>query len=125
MNDPEVRQETDMANNDKTNVMRILDKKKISYEYHTYTPDATLTGEEIAGLLGEDTKKVFKTLITRGRSGQYYVFVVPVCCELDLKKAAGAAGEKSVEKGVAASDGICPWRMLPGGHEKRISHIYP
>ena len=59
-----------MANNDKTNVMRILDKKKIRYEYHTYTPDATLTGEEIAGLLGEDTKKVFKTLITRGRSGQ-------------------------------------------------------
>ena len=97
MKDPEVKQEADMANNDKTNVMRILDKKKISYEYHTYTPDATLTGEDIAGLLGEDTKKVFKTLITRGRSGQYYVFVVPVCCELDLKKAAGAAGEKSVE----------------------------
>lgn len=85
-----------MKNNDKTNVMRILDSKKISYEYHTYKPDATMSGEEIAKLLGEDADKVFKTLVTRGKTGQYYVFVVPVKAELNLKKAARAAGEKSV-----------------------------
>ncbi len=83
-------------NNDKTNVMRLLDQKKISYNAHSYTPDATMTGEEIAGLLGEDAKKVFKTLVTQGKSGQYYVFVIPVKEELDLKKAAAASGEKSV-----------------------------
>ena len=96
MNDPEVRQETDMANNDKTNVMRLLDGKKIPYEKHTYEPDAAMGGEEIADILGEDPDKVFKTLVTQGRSGAYYIFVVPVCAELDLKKAAKASGEKAV-----------------------------
>ena len=86
-----------MKNNEKTNVMRVLDGKKIAYESHSYEPDQTLTGAEIAGILGEDTSRVFKTLVTRGKSGQYYVFVVPVEAELDLKKAAKAAGEKSVE----------------------------
>ena len=81
---------------EKTNVMRVLDGKKISYESHTYEPDATLSGEEIAGILGEDPKRVFKTLVTRGKSGAYYVFVVPVREELDLKKAAKACGEKAV-----------------------------
>ena len=76
--------------------MRVLDGKKISYESHTYEPDATLSGEEIAGILGEDPKRVFKTLVTRGKSGAYYVFVVPVREELDLKKAAKACGEKAV-----------------------------
>ena len=85
-----------MKNNDKTNVMRVLDAKKIAYESHSYEPDATLTGEEIAGILGEDAQKVFKTLVTQGKTGQYYVFVVPVEAELDLKKAAKAAGEKSI-----------------------------
>lgn len=85
-----------MKNNDKTNVMRVLDGKKISYAVHTYEPDATMSGEEIAALLNEDADKVFKTLVTQGKSGQYYVFVVPVKEELDLKKAAKAAGEKSV-----------------------------
>ena len=86
-----------MKNNEKTNVMRVLDGKKIAYESHSYEPDQSLTGEEIAGILGEDPKRVFKTLVTRGKTGQYYVFVVPVQSELDLKKAAKAAGEKSVE----------------------------
>ena len=81
---------------EKTNVMRVLDGKKIPYESHTYEPDATLSGEEIAGILGEDPKRVFKTLVTRGKSGAYYVFVVPVREELDLKKAAKACGEKAV-----------------------------
>lgn len=85
-----------MKNNDKTNVMRILDGKKISYESHTYEPDPTMSGEQIAEILGENPDHVFKTLVTQGKSGGYYVFVVPVQSELDLKKAAKAAGEKAV-----------------------------
>ena len=81
---------------EKTNVMRTLDGKKISYESHTYEPDATMSGEEIAAILGEDAAKVFKTLVTQGKSGAYYVFVVPVEAELDLKKAAKASGEKAI-----------------------------
>ena len=86
-----------MKKEEKTNVMRVLEQKKIPYESHSYTPDATLTGEEIAGILGEDPNHVFKTLVTCGKTGQYYVFVVPVAEDLDLKKAAKASGEKSIE----------------------------
>lgn len=85
-----------MAKDDKTNVMRVLDGKKISYKSHMYEPDARLSGEEIAGILGEDADKVFKTLVTQGKTGQHYVFVIPVKEELDLKKAAKAVSEKSV-----------------------------
>ncbi|MBR7075792.1 MAG: Cys-tRNA(Pro) deacylase [Lachnospiraceae bacterium] len=85
-----------MKKEEKTNVMRVLDGKKISYESHSYEPDATMSGEEIAAILGEDAQKVFKTLVTQGKSGAYYVFVVPVKEELDLKKAAKAAGEKAI-----------------------------
>ena len=85
-----------MKKEEKTNVMRILDGRKIAYESHSYEPDATLTGEDIAGILGEDVGHVFKTLVTQGKTGAYYVFVVPVCAELDLKKAAKASGEKAV-----------------------------
>ena len=83
--------------------MRVLEQKKVPYEAHAYAPEgmdaadvAALSGEEIAQRLGEPVERVFKTLVTRGKSGQYYVFVVPVAEELDLKKAAKAAGEKSV-----------------------------
>ncbi|MCR5144181.1 MAG: Cys-tRNA(Pro) deacylase [Lachnospiraceae bacterium] len=76
--------------------MRLLDSKKIDYEMHAYEPDATMSGEEIAEILGEDAKKVFKTLVTQGKSKAYYVFVVPVEAELDLKKAAKCVGEKSI-----------------------------
>lgn len=85
-----------MKKEEKTNVMRVLDGKKISYESHSYEPDPTLSGEDIADILGEEPEKVFKTLVTQGKSGSYYVFVVPVKDELDLKKAAKAAGEKAV-----------------------------
>ncbi|MBO4901904.1 MAG: Cys-tRNA(Pro) deacylase [Lachnospiraceae bacterium] len=85
-----------MKKDEKTNVMRLLDGKKITYRSHSYEPDPTMTGETIAGILGEDPAKVFKTLVTQGKSGSYYVFVVPVQAELDLKKAAKAAGEKAV-----------------------------
>ncbi len=86
-----------MAKDEKTNVMRLLDRAKISYISHAYDPDPAMSGEEIAAILGEDSDKVFKTLVTRGKSGQYYVFVVPVKSELDLKKAAKVTGEKSIE----------------------------
>jgi Cys-tRNA(Pro)/Cys-tRNA(Cys) deacylase len=85
-----------MKKEEKTNVMRVLDGKKISYESHTYEANPTLSGEDIAHILGEEPEKVFKTLVTQGKSGAYYVFVVPVKEELDLKKAAKAAGEKAV-----------------------------
>ena len=85
-----------MAKDDKTNVMRVLDGKKIAYKSHMYEQDASLSGEEIAGILGEDADKVFKTLVTVGKTGQHYVFVIPVKAELDLKKAAKAVSEKSI-----------------------------
>ena len=85
-----------MKKEEKTNVMRVLDAKKIAYESHTYEADPTLSGEDIAAILGEDPDRVFKTLVTQGKTGTYYVFVVPVREELDLKKAAKACGEKAV-----------------------------
>lgn len=81
---------------DKTNVMRVLDSRRIPYACHTYDADPALTGSQIAAILGEPADRVFKTLVTQGKSNKYYVFVVPVEAELDLKKAAKAAGEKSV-----------------------------
>ncbi len=86
-----------MRDKDKTNVMRLLDGKKIPYSSHNYNPDPTMTGEDIAALLNEPPARVFKTLVTQGKSGtSYYVFIVPVNVELDLKKAAKVAGEKSI-----------------------------
>lgn len=86
-----------MKKEEKTNVMRFLDGKKIPYESHSYKPDASMSGGQIALLLGEDPDRVFKTLVTCGRSGTYYVFVIPVMAELDLKKAAKVSGEKAVD----------------------------
>ena len=85
-----------MGKQDKTNCMRVLESKKIAYTPHLYEADPTLTGEEIARILGEEPAQVFKTLVTVGKPQKYYVFVIPVNGELNLKKAAAAAGEKSV-----------------------------
>ena len=85
-----------MKKDEKTNVMRLLDGKKMSYESHSYAQDATLSGEEIASILGENADRVFKTLVTVGKTGEHYVFVIPVKAELDLKKAAKACGETSL-----------------------------
>ena len=82
---------------DKTNVMRLLEQKKISYHAHTYPHgDGPVDGMTVAGLLGRDPDEIFKTLVARGASKSVYVFVIPVHRELDLKKAAKAAGEKSI-----------------------------
>ncbi|MBR4287301.1 MAG: Cys-tRNA(Pro) deacylase [Clostridia bacterium] len=86
-----------MAKQEKTNAMRILDQKKVEYVVHDYTESGAIAGEDVAKTLGEDPEKVFKTLVTVGKSKQYYVFLVPVCKELNLKKAAKAVGEKSIE----------------------------
>ena len=80
---------------EKTNVMRILDQKKIPYTPHHYDSGAT-DGMSVAALTGSDPASVFKTLVTAGASKRNYVFVIPVCRELDLKKAAKAVGEKSI-----------------------------
>ena len=85
-----------MKKEENTNVMRILDQKKINYVSHCYADTDAISGEEVASVLGQDPNQVFKTLVTMGNSKNYYVFLVPVNKELDLKKAAKAAGEKSI-----------------------------
>ena len=81
----------------KTNVMRVLDQKKIAYTAHSYPHgEEAVDGVTVAKLTGLDPGQVFKTLVTRGASRKNYVFVIPVAEELDLKKAAKAAGEKSI-----------------------------
>ena len=90
-----------MAKNkeEKTNVMRVLEQKKIAYTAHTYPHEegVAVDGVTVAKSMGFDPAQVFKTLVARGASGQYYVFDVPVAESLDLKKAARAVGEKSIE----------------------------
>lgn len=81
----------------KTNVMRMLDKHKINYRHYTYADTEAISGIEVAQVLNQNPKQVFKTLVTVAKSKKYYVFLVPVAEELDLKKAALAVNEKFVE----------------------------
>ena len=80
---------------EKTNAMRQLDRKKAVYTVHSYDGGA-LSGTEVASALGKAPERCFKTLVTVGKTGGHYVFMIPVAAELDLRKAASAAGEKSV-----------------------------
>lgn len=80
----------------KTNAMRLLDAAGLPHSIHSFEADASMTGVQIAELAGQDPNHVFKTLVTVGKSGEHYVFMVPVAMELDLKKAAAAAHEKAV-----------------------------
>ncbi len=82
---------------EKTNVMRLLEQKKVPYHHYTYDSEEAISGLEVAEKLGQDPAQVFKTLVTTGRSGVHYVFVIPVGAGLELKKAAKAVGEKSLE----------------------------
>lgn len=86
-----------MSQEEKTNVMRILEQKKINYRSYCYADTGETNGERVAEILGQNPAQVFKTLVTHGKSGVHYVFVIPVICELDLKKAAKAVHEKSIE----------------------------
>ena len=81
----------------KTNAMRILDKNRIPYQVNTYECEEFIDGIHIADMLGQSYDQSFKTLVTVGKSGEHYVFAIPIDRELDLKKAAKAVGEKSVE----------------------------
>lgn len=81
----------------KTNVMRILEQKKVTYLPHCYADTDAVSGMEVAKVLGQDVSQVFKTLVTVGSAKKNYVFVVPVNKELDLKKAALAVREKKIE----------------------------
>lgn len=82
---------------EKTNVMRLLEQKKISFKSHHLDITEALSGVEMAAMLRQDPAQVFKTLVTVGKSKTNYVFVIPVAEELDLKKAAKCVGEKSIE----------------------------
>lgn len=86
-----------MAKTVKTNAMRILEKEKIPYRMHIYSSEGGIDGVSVAKKAGLPEERVFKTLVTRGRSGSFFVFAVPVARELNLKAAASAVGEKSVE----------------------------
>ena len=87
-----------MSKESKTNAMRMLERAKVSYTAHEYPHEEgqAVDGANVARLTGQDPARVFKTLVTQGADRNYYVFVVPVLAELDLKKAAKAAGVKSV-----------------------------
>ena len=82
---------------EKTNVMRILEQKKIKHETHSYVGTGAVSGSEVASALSQNPKRVFKTLVTVGKSKNNYVFVIPVEKELNLKKAAKIVGEKSID----------------------------
>lgn len=95
-----VRDERKMKNKiieEKTNVMRILEQKRVAYKSYSYQSDGAISGVEVAALLKQNPEQVFKTLVTVGKSKKNYVFVIPVAAELDLKKAAKAVGEKAIE----------------------------
>ena len=83
-------------NQPKTNAMRLLEQHGVSYTPHYYEQTGAVSGVDVAAALGQDPAKVFKTLVTEGKSGEHYVFIIPVANELDLKKAAKAVGEKSI-----------------------------
>ena len=113
----------------KTNVMRILDKAKISYNAYEYPHgNEALEGNEVAQLMGQQPDKVFKTLVAKGKSGAYYVYDIPVNCQLDLKKGAKAVGEKSIEM-VAVKDllkiaGYVRGSVSPIGMKSRFKTVF-
>ncbi|MDP4281471.1 MAG: Cys-tRNA(Pro) deacylase [Bacteroidota bacterium] len=81
----------------KTNVMRLLDKLKVVYKYYSYADTDALSGVEVAEALNQNPDRVFKTLVTKGKTNNHYVFMIPAAMELDLKKAAASVHEKSID----------------------------
>ena len=113
----------------KTNVMRALDQKKVRYTPHEYPHGAeAVDGVTVAGLIGAAPEQVFKTLVTRGASKSIYVFVIPVAAELDLKKAARAVGEKSIAmihvSEIRALTGYVRGGCSPIGMKKQYKTVY-
>lgn len=114
---------------EKTNVMRILDQRKIAYTPHTYPhEDGAVDGVNVAKSLGQDPERVFKTLVARGASGGYYVFDIPVAESLDLKKAARAVGEKSIamlhQKELLPLTGYVHGGCSPVGMKKQFPTVF-
>ena len=113
---------------EKTNVMRVLEQKGISYAAHAYDPEAGLDGVSVAQQLGRDPETVFKTLVARGASGGLYVFDIPVGDSLDLKKAAKAVGEKSVamlhQKELLPLTGYVHGGCSPVGMKKQYPTVF-
>ena len=113
---------------EKTNVMRTLEQKKIAYTAHAYDPDGPIDGGSVAQTLGQAPERVFKTLVTRGASGGYYVFDIPVAESLDLKKAAKAVGEKSVamlpQKELLGLTGYVHGGCSPVGMKKQFPTVF-
>jgi Cys-tRNA(Pro)/Cys-tRNA(Cys) deacylase len=111
----------------KTNAMRILDKNKIKYEMITYECDTFIDGIHTAEITGVPVEQSYKTLVMRGKSGQFYVFVVPVASEVDLKAAARAVSEKSVEmihvKDITAITGYVRGGCSPLGLKKQFPTV--
>ncbi len=111
----------------KTNAMRMLDRQKIAYTVNTYECEDFVDGVHIAQMLGQNEEQSYKTLVTKGKSGGYYVFVLPVARELDMKKAASAVGEKSVEmlhvKDINAVTGYIRGGCSPLGMKKQFPTV--
>ena len=119
-----------MAKNkeEKTNVMRTLEQKKIPYTAFSYDPDGPIDGVSVAAEVGLDAASVFKTLVTKGASGAYYVFDIPVAENLDLKKAARAVGEKSIamlpQKELLPLTGYVHGGCSPVGMKKQFPTVF-
>lgn len=118
-----------MAKNkeEKTNVMRTLEQKKIAYTAKTYPHGEgdAIDGVSVARAVGLEAEMVFKTLVCKGASGGYYVFDIPVAENLDLKRRPGRGGEvrcHAAPEGAASADGLCPRRVQPGGNEEAVSN---
>ena len=113
---------------EKTNVCRVLEQKGIPYALHTYPADGPIDGVSVAGYLGQDVEQVFKTLVTKGASGAYYVFDIPVAENLDLKKAAKAVGEKSIamlpQKDLLPLTGYVHGGCSPVGMKKQFPTVF-
>ena len=113
---------------EKTNVMRVLAQQGISYTAHSYPADGPIDGVSVASFLGQDPEQVFKTLVTKAASGNYYVFDIPVAENLDLKKAAKAVGEKSIamipQKELLPLTGYIHGGCSPVGMKKQFPTVF-
>ena len=117
-----------MKKNEKTNALRLLTQRKVPFEAHDYTDSGAVSGLEVAAAIGIDPARVFKTLVTTGKSGQHYVFVLPSCGELDLKKAAAAVGEKNIamlpQKELLPLTGYVHGGCSPVGMKKQFPTVF-
>jgi Cys-tRNA(Pro)/Cys-tRNA(Cys) deacylase len=108
-----------MGKEAKTNAMRMLDRKKVKYEVIAYDCGEFIDGIHCADITGAPHDQSFKTLVMEGKSGGYYVFVVPIEKEVDRKAAAKSVGEKTVD--MIKDHGLYPRRLQPSWNEKKLS----